>query len=57
MLLTSNAVTRNFDTFDILGNALWPNFFVGDTYEQEVDYLNDWISKRLVWMDTEIAKL
>ncbi|WP_340679008.1 CotH kinase family protein [Paraglaciecola sp.] len=53
----SNAVTRNFDTFDILGIALWPNFFVGDTYEQEIDYLNDWISRRLVWMDTEIAKL
>jgi hypothetical protein len=53
----SNAVKRNFEKFSVLGTTLWPNFFVGDTYDQEVEYLNDWISHRLTWMDREISKL
>ena len=56
-LIYSNSVQRNFDTFDVLGSYLWPNFFVGDTYEEEVDYLDDWVLQRLQWMDTAIANL
>jgi hypothetical protein len=56
-LIYSNSVQRNFETFDVLGSYLWPNFFVGDTYEEEVDYLDDWVLQRMQWMDTAIAEL
>ena len=45
------AANRNFNRFEILGNYVWPNFFIGDTYNEEVDYLRDWLDQRLFWMD------
>lgn len=42
---------RNFEKFPILGEYVWPNEFVGDTYLSEVDYLRQWLSDRLQWMD------
>ncbi len=42
---------RNFTTWDILGNYVWPNSFVGDTYQQEIDFLKTWLTQRLLWMD------
>ena len=33
---------------------MWPNFFIGDTYEQELDYLKQWLVGRLDWMDANI---
>ena len=56
-LTYSHSAQRNFDTFDVLGTYLWPNFFVGDTFEEEVNYLDDWVLQRLQWMDTAIANL
>ena len=34
-----------------LGQYVWPNDFVGDTYEEEVDFLKTWLTTRLTWMD------
>jgi len=45
------AVNRNFARWPILGQWVWPNFFVGTTYQEEVDYLKTWITNRLTWMD------
>lgn len=42
---------RNFEKWPILGEDIWPNYFVGDTYEEELDYFKDWILDRLDWMD------
>jgi hypothetical protein len=44
-------VTKNFQKWPILGTYVWPNAFVGTTYEQEIDYLKGWITDRLAWMD------
>jgi hypothetical protein len=45
------SVPRNFERWPILGTYVWPNSYVGLSYEQEVDYLRDWIGERLDWMD------
>ncbi|MEM9545175.1 MAG: CotH kinase family protein [Bacteroidota bacterium] len=47
----SPAVDRNFNQFDILGTYIWPNSFVGDSYEEVVDFLKSWLTARLEWMD------
>lgn len=44
---------RNFQRYPILGQYIWPNNFVGDTYQSEVDYLREWIMERMAWMDAE----
>jgi hypothetical protein len=55
-LIYSNSVERNFDTYNVLGTQVWPNFFIGDTYEEETNYLHNWILQRLNWMDKVIAE-
>ena len=52
--LLEKAEKRNFELYPILGNYVWPNYFVGDTYESEINYLKNWITNRLAWMDSEI---
>ena len=51
------AVTRNFARWPILGSYIWPNYYVFDTYSQEIEYLKDWINLRLEWMDQEMLSL
>jgi CotH protein/type IX secretion system substrate protein len=45
------AKDRNFYRWDILGIEIWPNYFIGDTHEQEIDFLKNWLSQRINWMD------
>lgn len=52
-----DAVDRNFSKWPILNTYVWPNYYVFETHEQEVDYLKSWISDRLEWMDSEILLL
>jgi hypothetical protein len=42
---------RNFQRWQILGTYIWPNRFVGSTWNAEVSYLKTWIEIRLEWMD------
>ena len=51
------AINRNFSRWPILGNYIWPNYHVFDTYEEEVLYLKSWTTQRLAWMDSEILQL
>jgi hypothetical protein len=50
-VILDEAQVRNFERWQILGNYLWPNAFVGDTYEEEITYLKNWTTDRLIWMD------
>ena len=56
-LKKSGALDQNFKTWNILGSYIWPNNFVGNTYEEENDYLKNWIRDRLIWMDGAINSL
>lgn len=46
-----DAADRNFQRWPVLGTYVWPNNFIGDTYAEEMDYLRDWATERLEWMD------
>ena len=48
---------RNFEKWPVLGNYVWPNYYVGQTYDQEVNWLNTWIIDRLGWMDSQWNEL
>lgn len=56
-LKKSGAVDTNYQTWNILGTYIWPNNFIGNTYAEETDYLEDWIINRLTWMDSAINNL
>ncbi|MFL3006671.1 MAG: CotH kinase family protein [Candidatus Neomarinimicrobiota bacterium] len=57
VLYLGDAIERNFLKWPILGNYVWPNYYVFDTYEEEIEYLKSWIQGRLNWMDNEILLL
>tara|TARA_R110000868_G_scaffold44131_4_gene147745 strand:- start:5000 stop:6385 length:1386 start_codon:yes stop_codon:yes gene_type:complete len=57
VLNKSGAINANFSTWDILGVYVWPNNFVGSTYNEETEYLENWITTRLLWLDQEINNL
>ena len=44
---------RNFQKWDIIGDEVWPNSFVGESYSSEVEYLRSWLMERMAWMDNE----
>ena len=49
---------RNFVKWPILGTEeMWPNYFIGETYQEEVNYLKQWIADRLIWLDENIPAL
>ncbi|MBN1480796.1 CotH kinase family protein [candidate division KSB1 bacterium] len=48
------AQRRNFNKWQILGVELWPNWFVGNTYDEEIIFMKEWLVDRLDWMDTAI---
>ena len=49
----NDAQARNFKRWPILGRRVNPNDFVGDTYEEEIKWMKQWIQKRLAWIDSQ----
>lgn len=48
---------RNFTRWPVLGESLPFNSYVGDSYESEIVYLRNWVTARLLWMDTQVDNL
>ncbi|MGB9415094.1 MAG: CotH kinase family protein [Acidobacteriaceae bacterium] len=46
------AQQNNFQRWPILGEYVWPNSEVANTYPGEVTFLKSWITQRVAWMDT-----
>ncbi len=47
------AIDRNFQQWPILDQYVWPNPYIGYTYDNEMDNLKTWLSNRLSWLDTQ----
>ncbi len=46
---------RNFSRWQgVLGTKIWPNYYVGATYENETAWMKDWIRQRTVWLDAQL---
>lgn len=53
----SGSIDKNFERYDVLGTYVWPNFFIADSYEEELTYTQSWLSERMAWMDQAIEQL
>jgi hypothetical protein len=51
------AQIRNFERWDILGEYVWPNYFIGDSYTEEIDYMKNWVSLRINWLDNAFPEI
>lgn len=48
---------NNFEKWPVLGQYVWPNNFVGNSYTEEINYLKEWVNNRLNWLDNAIMGL
>ena len=53
-LSDNGAIDRNFDQWDVIGEEVAFNSFVGNSYQEEVDYVKDWIRQRIDWVNSQI---
>lgn len=56
-LSEAGSIDANFAKWPVLGNYVWPNNFIGNTHDEEVSFLKDWVSDRLIWLDSAISGL
>jgi hypothetical protein len=52
----NEAQARNFQRWPILGQAINPNWYAGDTYADEVKWMKEWIVARLAWIDRQFVQ-
>ena len=52
--LIEEARIRNFERWPVLGVYVWPNDYVGATYEDELNFLKTWLINRITWMDANM---
>ena len=51
-----SAPARNFKRWRILGDQIWPNWYVGKTYEDELRWMKQWIQRRHAWIDSQFLR-
>ncbi|MBK8885106.1 MAG: CotH kinase family protein [Saprospiraceae bacterium] len=50
-VLLNKAQVRNFQKWPVLGQYVWPNYYIGNTYSEEVNHLKSWIDSRFAYLD------
>ncbi len=56
-ILLDESQQRNFTRWPILSTYVWPNAYIGNTYQNEINYLKNWIVSRFNWMDEELNSI
>ena len=51
--LLGESQVRNYVRWPILGTYIWPNWYIGLTYQDEINWMKQWLSDRLTWMDSQ----
>jgi len=48
------AEKNNFEKWHLLGQKeVWPNYYIGKSHSDEIDYLQNWILERVQWLDKQ----
>jgi len=53
--LLENAQERNFNHWGGLGEYVWPNWFIGNSFQEEINFLKTWTFDRFEWMDNNMV--
>ncbi|MCL5282209.1 MAG: CotH kinase family protein, partial [Planctomycetes bacterium] len=53
--LLDEPAARNYARWPTLGTYVWPNWFIAQTYREEITWMQGWLAERLTWMDRQIA--
>jgi hypothetical protein len=51
--LLQESAPRNFQRWPILGTYVWPNWYIGTTWADDVAWTRQWLLDRLAWFDAQ----
>ena len=54
LLTSGGAMERNEAAWGMFGRYVWPNAYVGYSFNEEISYLKRWIKNRLTFMDKKL---
>ncbi len=52
----AEAQVRNYQRWPILGTYVWPNWYIGATYDDEVVWMKAWLTDRMAWIDGQYVQ-
>ena len=55
VLTSHGAERRNSEAWPRWGEYVWPNYYIADDFADEVDYLKQWLTERIAWMDDKLG--
>ncbi|MES2587387.1 MAG: CotH kinase family protein [Bacteroidota bacterium] len=44
----------NYTIWPTMGTYVWPNSFVGNSYQEEISFMKSWLNDRINWLDANI---
>lgn len=50
----SAAEVRDHERWPVIGTYVSPNYFVGETWQEELDWMYSWLEQRVEWMDANL---
>jgi len=50
------AQARNFRRWPVMGRSISPNYYVGETFDAEVNWMKIWIKDRMTWIDRQFPQ-
>ena len=56
-VLNSESAARNFAKWPVLGQYVWPNYYVGSSFQEEVNWLKTWVTNRMNWLDANMPQV
>lgn len=56
-VVLKDPLQRNFGRFPLYGKKVWPNYFVGNNANEELFWMENWITARIAWLDAAINSL
>jgi hypothetical protein len=57
VLSVDSAQQRNFIQWPILGTYVWPNYYVGNSFNAEITWLKNWVTQRMIWLDANLPQI
>ena len=54
VLTSHGAESRNSQAWSCWGKRVWPNHYIATDYNDEINYLKQWLIERIAWMDKQL---
>lgn len=54
VLTSVGAIDRNSQAWPRWGVYVWPNYFIANSFEEEIGFLKQWLTERIEWMDAQL---